>query len=214
VTGISGVAATAHGTIVSNAGADVTAASFTWNTRGYWETGDPSVAASGLSGQVTGALTNLTPGAHYYVLFQATNSVGTGSSEWVEFIALAAPIVTTQAVTGIEFTEALGHGTITNTGGATVTNAGVVWATHTITPANQDWDGYFTTTDLVGAFNVAMSELPSGTHIYVRARAANSVGYGYGNEVDFWTAGGGEYEIGGGDGDFPGPSSWGSVIGG
>jgi hypothetical protein len=130
----------------------------------------------------------------------------------VEFDTAGVPTVTSQAITGIGFTTATGNGTIVATNGGDITSNGVVWATHTINTETQDWDGYFESSDHEGAFTAAMSSLPTGTHLYVRAYACNVAGYGFGTEVEFYTAGGGEYSIGGTAGDFVAPSSWGSVL--
>jgi hypothetical protein len=105
----------------------------------------------------------------------------------MEYVAPTAPTVTTEAVSSVEETTATGNGTITATGGANCTKRGICWNT-TGTPTisdskTEESPGPFGT----GAFTESMTSLAPGTLYYVRAYAYNSVGYGYGNEVTFYT---------------------------
>jgi hypothetical protein len=215
VSGIGPTTATGNGTVVSDAGSTITERGVCWNTSGTPTTSDSKATSVGTTGAYAPSMTSLVAGTHYYVRAYAINGIGTAYGSQVEFTAITVPIVTTQAVTNISFTNGIGHGTITSSGGGAVTSSGVVWAIHTIDIEEEDWDGYFQTSpaDLEGAFSVSMTGLESGIEIFVRAYAINSVGRGCGDEVSFWTSGGGDYQVSGG-GDFIGPGSWGEVIGG
>ena len=104
--------------------------------------------------------------------------------------------ITTQAASSIEDTTATGNGNITDlSGGGDADHRGVVWDVSTksapgdVTPAlsgyanNTDEPGTFGT----GAFTASITGLPTGTTIYYRAWAHNSLGYAYGDEVTFLT---------------------------
>lgn len=103
----------------------------------------------------------------------------------VTYTEAVAPTLTTEAVADILATKATGNGTITDTGGAAVTEHGVCWNT-TGTPTTSDSK----TTDGaagVGAFTSSMTGLAPGATYYVRAYATNSKGTSYGAEVTFTT---------------------------
>ena len=99
-----------------------------------------------------------------------------------------APTVTTQAVADIDTTTATGHGNITATGGENPHTRGICWnigGTPTTGDSKSEDNGggsYGT-----GAFSKAMTGLTPGQLYYVRAYAINSIGTGYGNEVNFTT---------------------------
>jgi len=93
------------------------------------------------------------------------------------------PTITTQAVTDIEETTAVGNGNITADGGATATR-GMCWDTAT-TPTITD--SHATNGTGEGAYTVAMTSLVAGTKYYVRAYSINSAGTSYGSEVNFTT---------------------------
>lgn len=124
----------------------------------------------------------------YYWQIGALNAYGATSGTVWSFsteAAPTAPTVTTQAVTNISQTAAVGNGTVTDDGGATVTERGVVAALVTLP----------TTSDLKfaapgggeGVFTASMLGLAAGTLYYVRSYAINSVGTSYGSEVQFTT---------------------------
>jgi len=94
------------------------------------------------------------------------------------------PTVTTDSVTDIMATTAQGGGTVTDDGGAAVTDRGLCWNTN----------GNPTTADATlaigagtGSFTGIMSNLTANTTYYVRAYATNWAGTAYGNQVSFIT---------------------------
>lgn len=99
-------------------------------------------------------------------------------------VEVAAPTVTTQAVSDIGTTTATGNGNITDTGGENCSKRGVCWNTGgnpTVADSKSEETDSFGT----GAFTRPMTGLTPGQHYYVRAYAYNSAGYGYGTEVEF-----------------------------
>ena len=99
---------------------------------------------------------------------------------------MAAPTVTTQAVTSIDEITAMGNGNVTATGGLTVTKRGICWKT-TSGPTVDDSTAEDSGSFAVGAFNKAITGLTRGQIYYVKAYAYNTDGYGYGAEVTFYT---------------------------
>jgi hypothetical protein len=101
---------------------------------------------------------------------------------------LVAPTVTTAAVTSIGSTSATLGGSVTNDGGAAVTNRGVVYSSTATTPTiggagvKQDANGTGT-----GTYAKTIAGFTPGTIYYVRAYAQNSVGISYGSVVSFTT---------------------------
>lgn len=94
------------------------------------------------------------------------------------------PTVNTSSVTNITPSTATSGGTITDTGGADITQRGICWST------SQNPDINDTCTDEgsgSGSFTSFLSALSSDTRYYVRAYAENSAGIGYGQQETFVT---------------------------
>jgi len=96
------------------------------------------------------------------------------------------PTVTTQAVTDIGPNSATGNGTITDNGGEACTKRGVCWNT-TGTPTTADNKSEESGSFGVGSFSRPITGLVVSKKYYVRAYAINSLGTGYGSQVDFVT---------------------------
>jgi len=94
------------------------------------------------------------------------------------------PTVTTQAVSNIGTTTATGHGNVTDNGGENPNDRQIEWGTSSGVYTNSCSAGAGGT----GAFSCNLTGLSCGQKYYVRAKAHNSAGWGYGNEVDFTTA--------------------------
>ncbi|MEO7313150.1 MAG: T9SS type A sorting domain-containing protein [Chitinophagaceae bacterium] len=94
------------------------------------------------------------------------------------------PVMTTTAVTNIGKNTATSGGDISSAGTKPVEERGIVWNTITapILADNKVPNGSGT-----GAFVSAISGLPAGTLIYLRAYATSRSGTGYGNELNFTT---------------------------
>lgn len=77
------------------------------------------------------------------------------------------------------------NGTITNTGGENCDERGFDWDIDSGEPYTNEW----TETNSYGAeaFDHQVTGLPEGVTIYFRAKAHNSVGWGYGGELSFET---------------------------
>jgi V8-like Glu-specific endopeptidase len=190
VTSIGATSAVCGGTVSSEGGASVTARGVCWSV-----SPDPTINAAHTTdgsgpGSFTSNLTGLTPGTKYYVRAYAANNVGTSYGAGREFttqINLAPPTVTTNPVTSIGATSAVGGGNVISDGGAAVTARGVCWGTaaNPTTSNSHTHDGTGT-----GTFASSLSGLAPETTYHVRAYAANSVDTAYGSDVAFSTPGG------------------------
>lgn len=98
------------------------------------------------------------------------------------------PVLSTTTFSGVNATSATLGGNMTDVGGSSVTDRGIVWNT-TGSPDTGDnqvpiGTGPFST----GSFSQSVDLLPFGTTIYVRAYATNSDGTAYGPGESFTTS--------------------------
>jgi len=177
---------TVHYTVTGTGGAPVTEHGICWSTSHSPTTSDSHASGGTGTGSFEVELTDLEPGATYYIRAYATNSVGTTYSSELSLTTEAnLPTVTTGEVSNITQTTAQGSGNVTSDGGAEVTERGVCWSTS----HNPTISGSHANSGTgVGGFTVSMTGLTANTKYYVRAYAKNSAGVAYGNEVDFTTS--------------------------
>jgi len=117
--------------------------------------------------------------------FTITRAIGRGISlDNIAFSSAVVPTVTTTTASSIASTSATIGGNVTNDGGDTVTERGIVWntsGTPTIS-SNKALNGSGT-----GVFSKMVSGLPVSATIYYRAFATNSFGTNYGTVQTFTT---------------------------
>jgi len=189
--GISSITAQSGGDISSDGGAPV-------SSRGiiYSSVSDPLTDflhvvtndGSGV-GYFTSMLNGLLGNTVYYVRSYAVNSAGTTYGNLIQFTTSAAvpPVLNlTLTIYSITGSSATGSATITNNGGAVVTERGVCYSTDhvnytyitssTVTPSD------------IGTFITTLTGLTQGTTYYVKGYAKNSAGTGYTSEISFTTA--------------------------
>jgi len=186
VSDITVTGASCGGNVVTNGGSEITARGVCWSTGQNPEISD-SVTIDGTgTGYYNSEITEVDAGITYYVRAYATNSKGTsyGNQEILEIPSnVVFPTVTTTAVTNITANAATSGGTVTETGGAEVTERGVCWSENqnpTVSNSKTvDGEGD-------GQFQSQVAGLLPGTY-YLRAYATNSTGTGYGNTESFTT---------------------------
>jgi phosphodiesterase/alkaline phosphatase D-like protein len=133
------------------------------------------------------ALTGLAINTTYHYRVAATNSGGTTYGADMTFTTLPQPpAVTTQAVSGITTTTAVGNANITDLGNPNPTAHGVVWNTGG-SPTTADSFTDEGAAASTGAFTSNITGLSPNTTYYVRAYATNTAGTAYGNQVSFTT---------------------------
>ena len=99
--------------------------------------------------------------------------------------AMKPTIIETVAANTITDTTAESGGNVTNDGGAGITAYGVCWSTSHAPDVDDDVTDEGTGT--AGEFTSSLTGLTASTRFYVRAYATNSVGSGYGVELEFTT---------------------------
>ncbi|MCP4310827.1 MAG: hypothetical protein GY790_06155 [Bacteroidetes bacterium] len=180
--------ASAGGNVTSDGGKAITARGVCWSM-----SQNPSISdAHSSDGEGTGIFNSTLDGLScktaYYVRAYASNEAGTAYGDQVFFETSECSVdlatVTTSGITSITQTTALGGGSVSNDGGASITSKGICWSTSS-TPSTSD----FTTSDGSGSssFSSVMTSLSCGTTYYVRAYAVNSAGTGYGDQLSFQT---------------------------
>jgi len=174
------------GNISSDGSASVTARGVVYGT-----STNPTLSNSVLSigagtGSFSGSITGLTPNTAYYIRAYATNSAGTGYGNEVSFqtLPVAVPTLITTDASGITQTTVTSGGTISNDGGATVTERGIVYGTST-NPTTSNTK--ISSGSGTGSFSVNVTSLTPNTTYHLRSYAINSAGTGYGNNITFQT---------------------------
>jgi len=187
VSAVAETTATGNGNVTADGGETITERGVCWDTSTGPTTSDSKATAAGTTGAFTASITGLTGSTTYYVRAYAVNSEGTSYGSEVQFNSAAgdvAPTATTQAVTSITGTTAVGNGNITSDGGATISERGIVWDTATGPTTS---DSKVVVAGTTGAFTGSITGLTASTLYYVRAYATNAEGTSYGAEVTFTT---------------------------
>jgi len=173
------------GQVLSDGGSAVASRGVCWS-----RSQSPTIASSSQAmGQGTGSFNATVSGLDsvslYYVRAYGTNSVGTSYGSQISFTTLSRiPTITTTTVSQITQSTALSGGTITNDGGAVVSQRGVCWST-TSNPTisgNRTQNGTGN-----GVFTSSITGLTASTLYYVRSYATNSAGTAYGQQLQFST---------------------------
>jgi len=138
-------------------------------------------------GNYSVSMTGLQISTQYFVRAYAKNETGIFYGNEISVTTTNGTItLTTSPATSITGTKATSGGTITNTGGASISARGICWSTNpnpTITD-NKATNG---TEIEIGTYNCTASNLSTLTTYYLRAYATNAIGTFYGNEISFVT---------------------------
>jgi Concanavalin A-like lectin/glucanases superfamily/The GLUG motif len=182
--------ASSGGEVTDNGGITVSNKGVCWSTIANPTTADSHTTDGSGTGSFISYVTGLTASTEYHFRAYATNSVGTSYGNEYTFttLDLMIPVISTTTVTAITETTAMSGGNVTYEGGEPVTTRGVCWST-SVNPTisdNHSIDGVGT-----GTFTSTIVELAGVTNYYYRAYATNSVGTGYGTEMNFTTTCGG-----------------------
>jgi hypothetical protein len=186
-----------HGTIVDTGGIQPTRRGFKWSkaTDGSQPIGTTYDSGNFDFGDFS-KMPNISlaaPSTTYYIQAFATNSIGTGTGEWVQFKtkAITPPTVTTLAPTNVTFNSVEAHGTISSIGDKPVTQRGFRLTKIAGTAVNgaaqaKYYDlGTFSTGDFTKAPSIPLAS--PNTNYYIQAYAASAAGTTYGDWVQFKT---------------------------
>lgn len=183
---IGATAANSGGSIASDGGYAITARGVAYGTKSHPTVAQDTVHSASSEVSFSAEMTGLAAGTTYYVRAFATNALGTGYGPQVSFttLSIVPPSVTTLEADSVAPTSAQTEGSVTNDGGAPVTQRGVAYGTD---PNPGIAGATVTAGSGVGGFAAALSDLTPNTTYYVRAYATNSAGTGYGAQDSFTT---------------------------
>ena len=174
------------GNVTADSGSTVTERGLCWSTTSNPPTtADTKQTFSGTTGTFSGTISGLSTGTFYRIRAYAINGQGTAYGNLVTFTTSAGVVPTldqTYAATSIDGSNASTGGNMTWNGGLTILEHGVCWSTTTgpiatgshLTATAYPWISFIT-------------GLANNTKYYVRSYATNSVGTGYGPEINFTT---------------------------
>ena len=197
VTGLTATTATLGSSVTSDGGAPITLRGIIYSVTAV--NNDPLLGGAGVTsltspgtiGAFAVPATGLTPATAYTFKAYATNSAGTAySSSWAFFTTFTAPALAATPPTSaaINATAATLGGNVTNDGGKTITERGVVYSSTNIDPLI---DGLgvtkATTTGTTGVFTVAVGGLTANTTYYFKSYALNVGGVTYSPVASFTT---------------------------
>ena len=185
-TNVSYTSATVGGNVTDDGGASVTERGVVYSTNQNPTTENSKVTSGSGLGEFACSLTDLQDGTTYYARAYAVNKKGTAYGEEVSFTTKTKTIATvaTTPATNVSYTSATVGGNVTNDGGASITERGVVYAT-TLNPTTANTK--ITSGSGLGQFTCNLTNMQDGTTYYARAYAVNEKGIAYGEEVSFTT---------------------------
>ena len=172
------------GTVSDDGGCTVTDRGTVWGTSSS-PTGNEASHGSSGTGSFSHLRSGLPSATLVYFRAWADNCAGRAWSADGSFTtdpAPVAPTVDTPTFSNVTDSTATLGGTVSDNGGAAVTDRGTVWGTSSNPTGNALSQGSGT-----GSFSHLRTSLPPGTLIYFRAYATNSAGISYSANASFTT---------------------------
>jgi len=182
---VSSSTAVLNGSISNTHGFNATQSGFAYGTASdlHIVIATTTLGAQTGTASFSSSVSGLTPNTAYYFRAYAssTQGIGYGSIQSFTTSAVSVPTVTTQAVSSLTDTSAVGNGTITSTGNIDPKVRGFVYGTTSRYGATTTENGDFST----GGFTAAIASLACGTTYHYAAYASSTQGFGYGSDVTF-----------------------------
>ena len=179
------LSAVSGGKILDDGGSPVQERGVCFSKNSHPVIADSLVSCGSGSGEYSANLVGLTASTTYFIRAYATTKAGTAYGNEISFVTLNFATLSTKVASSITLTSAMIGGTVSDGGGATVTERGICY---------NDSKGPTTSDKKVAAgsglgdFDVTLAGLSPNSTYYVRAYAINIIGTMYGNEVAFTTA--------------------------
>ena len=179
--------ATLNATVTDYGGADATQHGFAYGIVSDLSTVIATSTLGALVGNTTfnEAITGLSPNTTYYARAYSTNTAGTSYGSIVSLTtSVTVPTVTTNTASSIFPTFATLNGTVSSTGGATVTARGFVYGPTTAYGTTTIESGSFS----AGGFSASITGFICATTYHYKAYATNTSGTTYGSDDTFTTS--------------------------
>ncbi len=184
-TNITANAATSGGNVTATGGGEVTARGVCWSDHQNPTISDSKTNDGTDTGEFRSQIDGLIPGT-YYVRAYATNSAGTGYGNMVTLTTeKTLPVLTTKNITDISAMGAVSGGSISSSGGGTISARGICWSD---TPNPTITNEKTTSTATSASFSAAITKASPSTIYYLKAYATNEIGTGYGEQKTFTTS--------------------------
>ncbi len=184
-TGILNLSAVSGGKITDDGGSPVQERGVCYSKNTNPVIADSLVSCGSGSGDFSAHLTGLEASTTYFIRAYATTKAGTAYGNETTVTTLNYAALETKAISLVTLTTALCGGSVTDGGGATVSERGICYSdTKNPTTSNVK----IAAGSGVGDFDVTLNGLTPNSTYYVRAYAINLIGTVYGNEVAFTTA--------------------------
>lgn len=184
-TNVTASAITTGGSISNDGNSGITKKGIAWAIHSSPSVGDSLTNEGSGGSSFTSIVSNLNANTTYYIRAYAINATGTGYGNEISVTtAKGLATLTTTAISNLQPLSAVSGGNVTNDGGASVTERGVVYdvSPNPTISNNKIMAGTGTGT---GSFTATLTPLASQKTYYVRAYATNSYGTSYGNQVQF-----------------------------
>jgi hypothetical protein len=189
VTTITNNTASSGGNITGNGNLPITAQGVCWSTTEHPTiSNDTTCEILSNVGSYTSRLENLSQNTKYYVRAYATNSLGTGYGEELNFTTVKSfATLSTDTIISITSNSAKSGGKIFDDGGSKIIERGVCWSTSQFPDINNDTTSDTGTSSYPSSYTSNITKLNHNTTYYVRAYATNSAGTAYGDQRMFIT---------------------------
>jgi len=174
--------ATLGGTMTSDGGGTISDCGVEWSTDPGGPYGAPQsagVCAENIA--FSTPVSGLTTGLTYYFRAYATNGQGTDYSNEASFVPQGPPVVVSSPEANVSFNSADLGGNVTNDGGATVTQRGIVWDVNP-DPELQPSKTIVPMGSGTGIFGPQTVSLPPASTIYFEAYATSAAGTAYSDD--------------------------------
>ena len=145
--------------------------------------------SSDASGRFETQITDLTMATPYYICAYAENEKGITYSIPVRFVTIAtyAPAVGYPSAENVTANTADMSASISNDGGASVTEVGFCWSENSSEPVIDEAKKNYTKAQVATNFSTKISGLKAATYYYVRAYAKNKNGISYSSGYSSFT---------------------------
>ncbi|MGF7137872.1 FISUMP domain-containing protein [Roseimarinus sediminis] len=190
ITDLNSQQARLSGTIQTDNNDAITERGFCWSTSEISpESFENCISIDSDSTTFSTLLENLTPNTSYYFVAYATNSIGTGYSQVLQFttqpLPKSIPVLALPDTSGLTPYKVIVQAEITTNGNDSITECGFCFSTSEINP--ESFENCISIDSDSTTFSTLLENLTPNTSYYLVAYAVNSIGTGYSQVLQFTT---------------------------